>query len=97
MSDNSTTLSVRLRAGRLALGAAVALYLYVLLGPTATAFYELYHATGLGAIYYGYSAFKAAAYYFGNWEYQGLACVLVGLMVALPWWRFLRRAWGGRQ
>jgi len=85
-----------IRPARVLLGIALALYLYALLGPTATLCYELYHLTGLSAIYYGYSAFKAAAYYFGNWQYQWLACLLVGLLVALPWWRFLRSISGGR-
>ncbi|MBI58066.1 MULTISPECIES: hypothetical protein [Spongiibacter] len=85
-----------IRPTRVLLGVALALYLYALLGATATLFYELYHLTGFGAIYYGYSAFKAAAYYFGSWEYQWLACLLVGALVALPWWRFLRSAIGGR-
>ena len=96
MSNNATTPPIALRPARVVLGAAIALYLYALLGATATLFYELYHLTGLGAIYYGYSAFKAAAYYFGSWQYQWLACALVGLMVALPWWRLLRRVVGGR-
>ena len=71
---------------------AVALYLYFLLPATATLFYELYHLTGIGAVYWGYSGFKAAGYYFGAWEYQLLACVVVaGLILFMPSvWRKLR-------
>lgn len=62
---------------------AVALYLYFLLPATGVMFYELHHLTGIDAIYWGYSAFKAAGYYFGIWEYQLLACVLVALFIGL--------------
>jgi hypothetical protein len=63
----------------------VGLYLYFLLPATAVLFYELYHLTGIGPIYWGYSAFKAGGYYFGVWEYQALACLLVSAaIVVLP-------------
>ena len=61
----------------------VGLYLYFLLPATAVMFYELYHLTGIGPIYWGYSAFKAGGYYFGVWEYQALACVLVSAVIVL--------------
>ena len=61
----------------------VGLYLYFLLPSTALVFYELYHLTGIGPIYWGYSAFKAGGYYFGVWEYQALACVLVSALIVL--------------
>jgi hypothetical protein len=61
----------------------VGLYLYFLLPATAVVFYELYHLTGIGPIYWGYSAFKAGAYYFGIWEYRALACVLVSAVIVL--------------
>ena len=65
---------------------AVGLYLYFLLPATATLFYELYHLTNFGPVYWGYSAFKAAGYYFGIWEYQLLACLLVSaVIVAVPY------------
>ena len=64
---------------------AVALYLYFLLPATAVLFYELYHLTHIGAVYWGYSGFKAAGYYLGVYEYRLLVCVLVGMAaVAIP-------------
>jgi hypothetical protein len=60
---------------------AAGLYLYFLLPATAVIFYELYHLTGFGPVYWGYSAFKAGGYYFGAWDYQLLSCVLVALLI----------------
>ena len=68
----------------------VAVYLYYLLPATANLFFELYHLTGIGPVYWGYSGFKAAGYYFGVWEYRLPACVLVFLLILilpLPWRR----------
>lgn len=62
---------------------AIALYLYFLLPATAEMFFELYHLTHIGPIYWGYSGFKAAGYYFGIWEYKLLACVLVAVVIVL--------------
>ena len=59
------------------------LYLYFLLPATAVMFYELYHLTGFGPVYWGYSAFKAGGYYFGTWDYQLYGCVLVTLFIGL--------------
>lgn len=64
---------------------AAALYLYFLLPATATLFYELYHLTHFGPIYWGYSGFKAAGYYFGVYEYRILVCALVAAaIIVLP-------------
>lgn len=74
-------------------GAALGLYLYVGLPPTAVLFYELHHLTGIGWIYWGYSFFKAAGYYFGTFDYRLIVCVAVALLVAAPWptwWHALR-------
>lgn len=71
----------------------MSIYLWVLLEPTAWLFYELHHLTGVGFIYYFYSAFKAVGYYFGTWDYQLAVCVLVGVLVALPWWQTLKSQW----
>ena len=60
----------------------VAVYLYCLLPITAVGFYELYHLTDIGPIYWGYSGFKAAAYYFGRYEYRLPVSVLAGITVA---------------
>lgn len=61
--------------------AMAGLYLYYLLPITATLFYELYHLTQLGPVYWGYSFFKIAGYYFGAWEYRLLTCVLLFLAI----------------
>ena len=75
-----------LNTRRVWIGVGLALYLYFLLPATATLFYELYHLTEIGPLYWGYSAFKAAGYYFGTWEYQLLTCLLVAAaIVALPY------------
>jgi len=72
----------------------IALYLYFLLPATAVMFYELYHLTELGPVYWGYSAFKAAGYYFGIWEYKPIACLaLAAAIIVIPHLiRKLRRA-----
>lgn len=81
---------------RVLIATAVALYLYFLLPATATLFYELYHFTHFGPIYWGYGGFKAAGYYLGVYEYRLLVCVLAGLMVAcIPaLWSMLRKRRG---
>jgi hypothetical protein len=73
---------------------AIALYLFFALPATAVLFYELHHLTGLGFLYWGYSGFKAAGYYFGVWEYQMLSCILVAVLIILipALWRKLRGA-----
>ena len=68
-------------AKRVVVAVLLGSYFYVLMPATATLFYELYHLTDVGAIYWGYSLFKAAGYYFGTWEYQLHACVLIVLVV----------------
>ena len=68
---------------RIIIAAAVGLYLYFLLPATAVMFYELYHLTGIDAVYWGYSAFKFAGYYFGIWPYQLLACALVSVAIVI--------------
>ena len=62
---------------------AVALYLYFLLPATAQIFYELYHLTQIGPIYWGYSGFKAAGYYFSVYEYRLLVCFLVAAAIII--------------
>ncbi|MEZ5573189.1 MAG: hypothetical protein R3E64_14375 [Halioglobus sp.] len=62
---------------------AVALYLYFLLPATAAMFFELYHMTHFDPIYWGYSAFKAAGYYLGVYEYRLLVCVSVAAAIIL--------------
>ena len=64
---------------------AAALYLYFLLPATADMFFALYHLTHLGPIYWGYSGFKAAGYYFGIYEYRLLVCLLLAVaMIVIP-------------
>jgi glycerol-3-phosphate acyltransferase PlsY len=81
---------------RLLIAIAVALYLYFLLPATATLFYELYHLTHFGPIYWGYSGFKAAGYYLGIYEYRLLVCVLaaVTLFIVPALWTRLRKTEG---
>ena len=62
---------------------AVALYLYFLLPATAQIFYELYHLTNIGPIYWGYSGFKAAGYYFSIYEYRFEVCLLVAAAIII--------------
>jgi glycerol-3-phosphate acyltransferase PlsY len=73
---------------------AAALYLYFLLPATANIFYELYHLTHIGPLYWGYSGFKAAGYYFGVYQYRLPACLLVAAaIIVMPvLFRKLRRA-----
>jgi glycerol-3-phosphate acyltransferase PlsY len=73
---------------------ATALYLYFLLPATADMFFALYHLTHLGPIYWGYSGFKAAGYYFGIYEYRLLVCLLlaVAIIVIPSLFKKLRRA-----
>ena len=71
----------------------LALYLRFLLTPTAWLFYELYHATGVEFIYWGYRFFRALGYYFGIWPYQSLACVLLAAgLFGMAIWRGSRAA-----
>lgn len=76
---------------RLIIAVAVALYLRFLLPATAWLFYELYHLSGIGPVYWGYSLFKAAGYYFGQWPGQSAACIAVALLIATPWRALFRR------
>lgn len=73
---------------------AAALYLYFLLPATASIFYELYHLTHIEPLYWGYSGFKAAGYYFGAYEYRLAVCLLVAAgFIAIPvLFKKLRRA-----
>ena len=64
---------------------ATVLYLYFLLPATADMFFALYHLTHIGPLYWGYSGFKAAGYYFGVYEYRLLAClVLAAAIIIIP-------------
>jgi hypothetical protein len=60
---------------------AAALYFYFLLPATADMFFALYHLTHLGPVYWGYSGFKAAGYYFGIYEYRLLVCLLLAVAI----------------
>lgn len=67
------------------IGTGVGLYLYFLLPATGVLFYELYHLTDIGPLYWGYSIFKAAGYYFGIWDYQLVSCIVVAaLIIGVP-------------
>ena len=86
--------SVAVSPRRLVGGALLAAYLYVGLGASAVMFYELYHLINVEFVYYFYSAFKAASYYLPRWPLYPLVCVVLGLLVALPWWNFLKGRFG---
>lgn len=62
---------------------AVGLYLYFLLPATAYLFYELYHLTHIGPIYWGYSGFKFAGYYLSIYEHRLLVCLLVAAAIVV--------------
>lgn len=64
-------------------GLAVALYLRFGLEPTGWFFYEASHALGADWLYWGYSIFRGGGYAFSLWDYQALACLVVGLVTAL--------------
>ena len=81
---------------RLLLGVSVSVYLLFLLEPTAWLFYELYHLSGIGVIYYFYSGFRTAGVYFGQWAYQWPVCLAIGVLTALPWWNYLKAKVGGK-
>ena len=79
---------------RLVIAVAMALYLWFLLPLTATAFYELYHLTGIDPVYWAYSALKAAGYYLGVSEYRVHICLGVAAAILLipALWKALRRS-----
>lgn len=66
---------------RWVLAIATVIYLYFFIPATATLFYELYHLTHIGVVYWGYGGFKAAGYYLGIYEHRLLACLLAGIAV----------------
>ncbi|MCB1689584.1 MAG: hypothetical protein KDI33_13910 [Halioglobus sp.] len=72
----------------------LALYLYFLLPVTAEMFYELYHLTGVDAIYWGYSGFKAAGYYLGVYEHRLLVCLSVAaaILIIPSFFKLFRRS-----
>ncbi|MFK7974902.1 MAG: hypothetical protein AB8C02_02140 [Halioglobus sp.] len=72
-------MNISRRAWLIAIG--LALYLYFLLPATATLFYELYHLTGVDAVYWGYGGFKAAGYYLGVADGRVLICLAAGAAV----------------
>tara|TARA_R110000823_G_scaffold305166_3_gene427080 strand:+ start:5387 stop:5644 length:258 start_codon:yes stop_codon:yes gene_type:complete len=65
------------------LAIAVVVYLYFLLPVSAVMFYELYHLTKIDPVYWGYSIFKAAGYYFSTWEYRVHSLVAVAVAILL--------------
>ena len=66
-----------------ALGMLVGLWVYFLLPSTAFLFYELYHLTGLDAVYWGYSGLRLGDYYLGLSGYKLLTCVVLVLVIAV--------------
>jgi hypothetical protein len=74
-------------------GAAVALFLQFGLEPTGWLFYELSHATGIDALYHGYSLFRGGGYMYHLWPWHLATSIAAGLVVGLcvAWWRNRRR------
>ena len=64
-------------------GFVVAVYLRFGLEPTGWLFYEATHLTGIDGLYWGYTVFRGGGYAFSLWDYQLLACIGAGLLVAL--------------
>lgn len=64
-------------------GFIVALYLRYGLEPTGWFFYEASHFLGADWLYWGYTVFRGGGYAFSLWQYQTIACVVAGLLVAL--------------
>jgi hypothetical protein len=62
---------------------SITLYLYFLLPATAELFYELYHLTKIDAVYWGYTGFKTAGYYFGIYEHRLLVCLCVAAVILI--------------
>ena len=75
-------------------GAAVALFLQFGLEPTGWLFYELSHATGIEALYQGYSLFRGGGYLYHLWPWHLATSIAAGLLVGLfvAWWRSRRHA-----
>ena len=86
MNNNRPQITRRL----IIFGAAVAIFLLYCLEPTAWLFYELHHLTGIDPVYYGYSLFRAGGHFFGEWAYHVRASLLLGVLIALPWWQGLK-------
>lgn len=72
----------KLQRRALVWGIAIALYLRFGLEPTGWLFYEMSHALSVDWLYWGYSAFRGGAYALSLWDYQLLACIAAGLLVA---------------
>ena len=63
-----------------------------LLEPTGWFFYELHHATGVDAVYWGYTAFRGAGYLLGTSSLYTPGCLLLsGALFALLAWRRTRK------
>jgi hypothetical protein len=75
---------------RLITAGCVALWFKFLLPVTAQIFYELYHFSEINFIYWGYSLFKTLAYYCSVWEYHTIGSMLLGLVIASPWWTLIK-------
>lgn len=83
---------------RTALIVAVAIAAWLRFGLEATGFlfYELYHLTGIDAVYWGYTVFRGAGYYFGIWPYQDIACAgVAALIIGIALWRGQRDGHSG--
>lgn len=74
-------------------GVAVALFLQFGLEPTGWLFYELSHATGIDALYHGYSLFRGGSYMYHLWPWHLASSIAAGLAIGLVVaWRHGRRS-----
>ena len=78
------------KPSRIVLAIATALYLYAFMEQSAWIFHKLYLVTDIRFFYYLYSLLRATGYYAGQWEYWPLVCTAMGLLVALPWWNYVK-------
>jgi len=64
-------------------GALVIVFLQFGLEPLGWLFYELSHATGIDALYHGYSLFRGGSYLYQLWPWHLFTSVAAGVLVAL--------------
>ncbi len=61
----------------------MALFLQFGLEPTGWLFYELSHATGIDALYHGYSLFRGGGYMYQLWPWHLATSIAAGVAVGL--------------
>lgn len=64
-------------------GLAVALYCRFGLEATGWLFYQMSHTLAIDWLYWGYSVFRGAGHFASLWQYQNIACAVLGGVVFL--------------